>query len=106
MIPPVQHWTGPDRVRPSPVQSSPSIFWTGIGPIRTFSGPELNWPGLIWTSPDRVRPSPVQSSPSIFWTGIGPIRTFSGPELNWPGLIWTSPAQYPGLGYFFTVLVF
>jgi hypothetical protein len=51
MIPPVQHWTSPDRVRPSPVQSSPSNFWTGIGPIPTFSGPGLNWPGLIWTSP-------------------------------------------------------
>jgi hypothetical protein len=50
MIPLVQHWISPDRVRPSPVQSSPSNLWTGIGPIPTISGPGLNWPGLIWTS--------------------------------------------------------
>jgi len=41
----------PDRVRPSPVQSSPSNFWSGIGPIPTFSGPGLHCPGLIWISP-------------------------------------------------------
>jgi len=51
MIPPVQQLTSPDRVRPSPVQSSPIIFWTGLGPIPNFSGPGLNWPGLLWTSP-------------------------------------------------------
>jgi hypothetical protein len=51
MIPPVQQWTSPDRVHPSPVQSSPSNFWTGLGPIPNFSEPGLNWPGLLWTSP-------------------------------------------------------
>jgi len=51
MIPPVQQLTSPDRVRPSPVQSSPRNFWTGLGPIPNFSGPGLNWPGLLWTSP-------------------------------------------------------
>jgi len=50
MIPPVQQWTSPDRVRPSPVQFSPRNFWTGLGPIPNFSGPGLNWPGLLWTS--------------------------------------------------------
>ena len=35
----------------SPVQSSPSNFWTGIGPIPNFSGPGLNWSGLLWTCP-------------------------------------------------------
>jgi len=43
--------TSLDRVRPSLAQSSPRNFWTGIGPMPTFSGPGLNWPGLIWTSP-------------------------------------------------------
>jgi len=51
MIPLVQQWTSPDRVRPSPVQSSPSNFWTGLRPIPNFSGPGLNWPRLLWTSP-------------------------------------------------------
>jgi len=37
MIPPVQQWTSPDQLRPSPVQSSPSDFWTRLGPIPTFS---------------------------------------------------------------------
>jgi len=51
MIPPVQQWTSPDQLRPSPVQSSPSDFWTRLGPIPTFSWPGLNWPRLLWTSP-------------------------------------------------------
>jgi hypothetical protein len=51
MIPPVQQWTSPDRVRPSPVQSSPSKFWTGIGPIPNSVGPGLDWTGLEWISP-------------------------------------------------------
>jgi len=51
MIPPVQQLTSPDWVRPSPVQSSPRNFWTGLGPIPNFSGPGINWPGLPWTSP-------------------------------------------------------
>jgi hypothetical protein len=41
-IPPVQHRTSQDRVRPSPVQSSPSEIWTGIGSIPKFSRPGLN----------------------------------------------------------------
>jgi len=51
MIPPVQQWTSPDRVRPSPVQSSPSKFWTGIGPIPNSVGPGLDWTVLVWISP-------------------------------------------------------
>jgi hypothetical protein len=51
MIPPVQQWTSPDWVRPSPVKSSPSNFWTGIEPIPNFAGLGLDWTGLVWTSP-------------------------------------------------------
>jgi len=51
MIPPVQQWTSPDRVRPSPVQSSPCKFSTGIGPIPNSVGPGLDWTGLVWISP-------------------------------------------------------
>jgi len=66
MIPPVQQWTSPDRVRPSPVQSSPRNFWTGLGPIPNFSGPGLNWPGLLWTSP--LGPNRPEYAGGYFYT--------------------------------------
>jgi hypothetical protein len=51
MIPPVRGWTGPDWTSPGLVQSSPSKFWTGIGPVPNSVGPGLDWTGLAWTSP-------------------------------------------------------
>jgi len=51
MIPPVRGWTGPDWTSPGLVQSSPTCFWTGIGPVPSSVGPGLDWSGLAWTSP-------------------------------------------------------
>ena len=41
---------GPGNDSTSPVQSSPSKFWTGIGPIPNSVGPGLDWTGLVWIS--------------------------------------------------------
>ena len=43
--------TSPYQVHPSPVQCSPSNFWTRLGLIPYFTGPGLHWPGLLWASP-------------------------------------------------------
>ncbi|KAF8535299.1 hypothetical protein BDD12DRAFT_938450 [Trichophaea hybrida] len=98
MIPPVQQWTSPDRVRPSPVQSSPSNFWTRIGPIPNFSGPGLNWPGLIWTiplGPNRPEDFLPSEAESKFSPGAGSFDSNSEAVSTSPSRL-TSPIHTHG----------